>query len=312
MTTNCFVDRLFSDADGKPLGIDHAEKKKPIGGKGMRFGLKTLLKFVRSTFEVLFLPNTAYDTDLAFFNQHNQSVRMTRRVSTEFPTVKLDFVKALKNKAHVTVNDVLFAVTSGMIRRYSEVKGDKAIEDKIQVRALMPIAFPRKPEDMKSHDKSLRNLWSLVSAPMAVNQSTPLDRLKAAAKTTVGLKTTPNALIQLFFQDHIVSRLPNFFQRQVALDVFSRHTVVFSNVPGPGRKVYYCGEAIDSMMITFPNLIPQVILISYNGGVFFNLSVDADEVDTKLLGELYLQELKEMAQVLGVDSSEAEMMYSSD
>lgn len=304
--------RLFSDSEGKSLGIDHAEKKKPIGGKGMKFGLKTVFKFIKSTLDVLLLPNSSYDTDVAFFNKHNQSLRMTRRVSTEFPTVKLDFIKALKNKAHVTVNDVLFAATSGMIRRYSEQTGDQAINGKVQIRALMPIAFPRKPEHMRTADKSLRNLWSLVSAPMAVNYSTPLERLKAAAKTTVRLKTTPTALVQLFFQNQIVSRLPNFFQRQVAMDVFARHTIVFSNVPGPAKKVYYCGEAIDSMMITFPNMIPQVILISYNGGVFFNLSIDPDEVDTKLLAELYLTELREMAKELDVAHSDADVLYQSE
>lgn len=304
--------RLFCDEHGKSLGINLAENKKPIGGKGLQLNLSTIWRFLKSTLEVLLLPMSAYDTDTAFHSNHNQSLRMTSRTNVEFPVVRLDFIKAIKNKAQVTVNDVLLAATSGMLRRYSEEKNDPSVKGKIQVRALMPIAFPRKAKDMNSPDKSLRNLWSLVSAPLAVNEATPVGRLQASAKTTTALKTSPNALVQLFFQNSIVSQLPQFFQRQVALDVFARHSMVFSNVPGPATKVYYCGEAIESMQINFPNLIPQVILISYNGGIFFNMSIDTQELDAKLLGELYLKELRSLAQELGVECSEAAMMYSPE
>eukprot|EP01039_Chlorochromonas_danica_P008358 gene8362-9212_t len=303
---------FFHDEHGKRLNIDIAEKKKAIGGKGMKFSLSTIPTFIKSALEVILLPHSAYDSNIAFFPHHNAQVSMKGRRSVEFPTVKLEFIKAIKNKANVTVNDVLLAATSGMIRRYSEIKGDNVFTSSKspQVRALMPLAFPRRGEDLKTPDRSLRNLWAMLSVPMSVQSPSPLDRLQEAAKTTKKLKTSPNALIQLLIQNRFLGLLPNWFSQQLAFDVFSRHSIVFSNVPGPNHPVYYCGQRIEGMQITFPNLIPQVILISYYGGVFFNLSIDSDEVDCKLLCELYLQELRNMAEGLGLDASDSAVLHT--
>lgn len=305
------MNKLFTNDQGQSLSLDLAEKKKPIGGKGMAVDLSLIPVMLRAAAEVLWLPNTSPDTNTSFAPQHAADIKMTARRSVEFPTVRLDFIKAIKNKAGVTVNDVLLAATAGMIRRYSQARADPALgsKKKLSVRALMPIAFPRSRADMQTASKSLRNLWSLVSAPLAVNETTCLGRLKASAATTHQLKSSPNALVQLFLQDHVVSRLPNFLQRQIALDVFWRHSMVFSNVPGPSERMHYCGEAVQSIQITFPNLINQVIVISYNGGVSFNLSVDPQEHDTALLAELYLAELKDMAQELGVSAEDEEVLY---
>ncbi|RYH20714.1 DUF1298 domain-containing protein [archaeon] len=305
------MNRLFSDKEGNPLKIDLAENKKPIGGKNLRFGLSMIPRLIRGVIDVLLLPNSAYDTDIKFFARHNQSVSMGERKSVDFPAIKLDFIKDLKNKANVTVNDVLFAATSGMLRAYSVKHDDPAFKKSVQTRALMPIAFPRKREDMKDPAKALRNLWSLVSAPMCVNETSPLARLRACAKVTKRLKLQPNALIQLFFQDNAVSHFPTFLQRQIALDVFSRHTMVFSNVPGPPTTVYYCGEEVVSMSITFPNIIPQVIVISYNGGIFFNLNIDPTEANVDDLSQLFVQELKKMGEELGCDVSDEAVYFKS-
>ena len=38
--------------------------------------------------------------------------------------------------------------------------------------------------------------------------------------------------------------LPQFIQRKTAFDIFSRHSMVFSNVQGPPTAVTICGERI--------------------------------------------------------------------
>ena len=58
---------------------------------------------------------------------------------------------------------------------------------------------------------------------------------------------------------------PDFLVKKTAHDVFSRHTMVFSNLPGPTEDLVFCGETVTGMQIIFPNLIPQV-------GIHMNLT----------------------------------------
>ncbi len=44
-----------------------------------------------------------------------------------------------------------------------------------------------------------------------------------------------------------------------AQDLFSRHSIVFSNLPGPAEEMYLCGEKLLGMQAVFPNLLAQVI-----------------------------------------------------
>jgi hypothetical protein len=54
------------------------------------------------------------------------------------------------------------------------------------------------------------------------------------------------------------------------------------------------------LQVVFPNLLPQVLLLSYGGQVFFSMSVDADVVDADLLTACYVEEMRAMADALGV------------
>lgn len=305
--------KLFEDENGDPFQLDIPEK---MGG-GSKFKLKfgVVFKFLKSLFGILWLPNSKRDSDVSFCADHSDSKKMgTKMQSVEFPTLRLDFVKEIKNKARVTVNDVLMSLTSGMIRRYSAAKNDGLVKSldvrtRLQVRALLPVAFPRPKKDLQNPSKALRNQWSLVSAPLAVNEITSKDRLAVCARATRRLKKSPTAFIQLFLQNNILSLAPSFFTKQIAFDLFTRHSIVFSNLPGPSRKIKICGEDIEGLQIIFPNLIPQVIVLSYNGGVFFNLCIDSSSVDVDLLPKLFLEEAADLAQSLGINCTESDMIY---
>jgi hypothetical protein len=73
----------------------------------------------------------------------------------------LDFIKALKNAANVTVNDVLFACLSQTIHDYlveQECPVLKARGNKLQCRAFMIVGIPPLDE-MKDKSLTLRNKW---------------------------------------------------------------------------------------------------------------------------------------------------------
>ena len=82
--------------------------------------------------------------------------------------------------------------------------------------------------------------------------------------------------------------------------------MVFSNLPGDDKPVTIAGEEMLGLQVIFPNLLPQCLLISYNGQVFANLCVNPDHVDeqgVKMLQEAYIAELREVAESLGVSHS---------
>ena len=125
------------------------------------------------------------------------------------------------------------------------------------------------------------------------------------------LKSSPLALIQLWMKDYIVARLPRFLQKQTAFDLFSRHTLIFSNLPGPCDYLNFCDEKLLGIQVMFPNLLPQIIIISYGGNVFFNISLDDKLIDgSHLLPQLFIDELTELSKSYGLSTSPDDMLSS--
>lgn len=57
---------------------------------------------------------TAFDTDIGLTIPEKQKIVFTRkRAIIRVPTLKLSFIKTLKNAANTTVNDVIYAATAG-------------------------------------------------------------------------------------------------------------------------------------------------------------------------------------------------------
>ena len=98
---------------------------------------------------------------------------------------------------------------------------------------------------------------------MPINATTAKARLEAASATMNELKSSPEAFVQLWLQDTLMSRLPTFLVRQIAFDIFSRQSMVFSNVPGPQELTLFGGEPVLGFQATFPNILDQVCYIVY-------------------------------------------------
>ncbi len=309
------MSKFFEDENGNGVKLDIPEKMG--GGVNRRMNFQMIYKFAVSVIEVLALAASSFDSDIAFTSPNKNSMVMTaQRKTIYFPVLSLDFVKAIKNKAHVTVNDVLMAVTCGAIKRYCVLKNDPLVTSsakKLISRALLPVAFPRSNKSISNPSNSLRNLWSFVSAPFPINAATPKERVLTCATSTKKLKSSPTALVQLLLQNNIVPLLPEFMQRQIAHDVFCRHSMVFSNLPGPSAPILVGEEKVLGFQIIFPNLIPQVLLISYNGGIHFNMSLDPELVDMcDSLPDLFLQEALELAKEYGVDTDLSTVLKSME
>ncbi len=168
-----------------------------------------------------------------------------RRTIVRIPTVKLAFIKSIKNAANVTVNDVIYAAIAGAVHRHRAAHKDPSILDpqshtKVQTRALLPVALPRGEGDGHDAVRGLRNKWSFASVSMPIGVKGSLERLLAANETMSKLKNSPTVLVQNTVESLAGQLLPWATAKQVAFDTFVRHTFVFSNVPGPVRGPWLC------------------------------------------------------------------------
>ena len=228
------------------------------------------------------------------------SMTKENRKTVLCPPFKLDFIKSIKNAAGVTVNDVLVSAVTGSLRRYHELmnelsgtKNGSELGDNSQMRVLMPVALPRKWE---IESEAMRNYWVMISAHLPIASSNVKDRLVESSKTMWNIKNSMMVIVQSFIQNYILANLPQFISRQIIFDIFSRHSLVMSNIPGPVDAVYLGGKKLTSIQVIFPNLIHQCLLISYNGLIFMNKSVDPSVVTNKdLFIDCFFKELADLA-----------------
>ena len=311
------MSKLFKLEDGKDFKLDLS-----IGGgaKGSRsLNLKTAASLAKAFVEVLTLATSPFDSNLPFshtYPKDRSELKMSsKRKTVYFPTFKIDFIKSIKNKATeslgqgVTINDVIFSATAGAILRYSERVEASSAAKRSHLRALMPVAFPRK--DLESPHYALRNKWAFVSAELPMNPKGPVDRLIDATKMSNSLKSKPNAGVQMWVQSNLLPLLPRFLARKTAQDIFSRHSIVFSNVRGPETSLQMCGESLVGLQVIFPNILPQTLAISYGGGLFYNMSIDAEAMAgaDELLPKLFYEELLALADKFGVSSAKEDVLY---
>lgn len=308
------MSRILTDEFGSPININIPDGKisaKDSGKDAERPPPPGFFQVAKSALDILTLPVSKYDSKTFFAPEDPAKKKMTKKIkSIVFPTVKLEFIKSIKNKAHVTVNDVLLSIFTGALWRYCENRKDPATQGKaaakLSTRCLMPVSLPRPSEQYSNPVTALRNFFVMVSIPIPFQPLSAKERLYKCHATTSALKRSPTPGVQMWLQNFLPNILPQAFQQKTAFDIFSRHTCVFSNVPGPADLISLCGEQVVGMQILFPNILPNVILISYAGAIYFNMNMD-DELLPGAAEELpkyYLEELKELAKEYGLDQTQ--------
>lgn len=269
--------------------------------------LRKALSFVNETFRVITLDKTPYDDGIAFVtSNHGNHIYTNNRSYVIFPTVDLKFIKQLKSAANVTVNDILMATVSQAIHDYCREQGCPVLESKqkkLQCRALLPVALPRSSAEFDDSAQALRNAFAMVSTDMGVGCVDIMERLQHIHETTQEMKANPRAFMQLMIQNNVVPLLPLSMGQQTCYDIFTRHSLVFSNVPGPDKPCLLAGKVATGVQMFYANLIPQIGLISYAGKVYGNMVLDTDVLaDAQSLARLYAQALLELADRLKVDA----------
>jgi diacylglycerol O-acyltransferase len=189
--------------------------------------------------------------------------------------MRLDDVKAIKNRLGGTINDVVLAIASGALGRFLRNRGVR-VED-LDFRAMLPVNV-RSDTDRES----LGNRVSSMMARLPLAERNPVKRLQLVSQNTGKLKKSGQASgIQLLeeLSDSTLGSLLSILSR---LSSMSRpYNVVITNVPGPQFQSYL----LDSPLLAAYPLVPLfhnqevgIALFSCNGMLFWGFNADWDKV----------------------------------
>ena len=138
------------------------------------------------------------------------------------------------------------------------------------------------------------NKFAIVPTSLPVQQPTSTSRLEAAYNILAEMKNSPIAFATLMLTNFLAV-LPAFMRFQLATDIYTKHSTLFSNVAGPEEQVSIFGQKITKMMGAFPNFVHQLIFMSYAGTVYGTICVDSDVIDDpELVKSCFMDELKDL------------------
>jgi diacylglycerol O-acyltransferase / wax synthase len=182
-------------------------------------------------------------------------------------------IKAIRQSCDASVNDVILALMTATIRRYSELHGDR-VKGKL-LRMMVPV-------NLRGNESptELGNRISLVPVTIPLDIRDPRKLLAAAHERTNFLKRVHAAeLVSLAggligFLPTSVQALTGPLVSQLPITPFN---LVCTNVPGPQFPLYLLGH---QMLRCYPyvpiggEMAVNCAILSYNGTVYFGFSGD--------------------------------------
>jgi hypothetical protein len=205
-----------------------------------------------------------------------------RKLLVHSRPIPLAELKAIGERHHAHVNDVLVAALSGALRRHLLGHGGVPRRD---VRAMVPVYLRG-----RARSGDLGNHFGLVFLDLPVGIADPAERLRVAHARMDRIKRSPDAIVAL----EVLGFLGMTRQEleDVAIDLFTRKaSVMFTNVAGPPGAVHLAGQRVSSMVVWAPvsgHLGIGLSAFSYDGKLWVGIKADAHcfpEPD-KLLVEL--------------------------
>uniref|UniRef100_A0A0G4HRM3 Uncharacterized protein n=1 Tax=Chromera velia CCMP2878 TaxID=1169474 RepID=A0A0G4HRM3_9ALVE len=317
------------EAIGKLSGSSSSSSSSPRRKKETQYGIGTALSAIAKIPKVAMVPKGPFDTETAYLGpapERRKAESSGKRKTVMLPSFSLEAVKKIAKSSEVpegvTINDVLLSGFTGMLRRYCEFMGDDLFQygsgdrscccgTTFNSRALVAFAMPRSPDELRDPEDALRNAFTFISCPLAVLAKKPLQRLTLTAASVDALKRSGEAFTAFNIQSFAQKTLPEAEVKKTGVGLLSRHTCVFSNVPGPQFPVWAFGNAVDEPGFIYPNVCQQVALVSYNGRICGNVCLDPEVVErSDVLGAFLLEEMQELAGEVGVPPES--VLFSKD
>ena len=106
---------------------------------------------------------------------------------------------------------------SQAIHDYCRTQKDEVLAKRgpdTQCRALLPVGFPRSPNELNDPVTAMRNIWCMVSCDLGVGHADIEDRLRHIHAKTQEMKEKPRAYMQLKVQNNLGPYVPNSIGQQ--------------------------------------------------------------------------------------------------
>jgi len=204
----------------------------------------------------------------------NRSIGPHRRFA--FRSVPFESVRAVKNAAGVSVNDVVMAMCAGALRRWLT---DRDALPASPLIAGVPVSV-RTDEQQGTHG----NRVSSMIAPLPTHLDDPRDRLRAAHEAMRAAKEQHGALpadlladVTQFAMPALAGQAARMAARLRLVERISPFNLIVSNVPGPNVPLYYAGARLESYLPLSAIVDGQglnITVISYGGQMHFGLIAD--------------------------------------
>ncbi len=190
-----------------------------------------------------------------------------------FCALPLGDIKAVKNAAGYTVNDVVMALSTGALRRWLE---DHDALPSSPLVAAVPISVRTDAEKGKAG-----NRISGMTVPLPTQLSDPVKRLRVVHEATRAAKEQHGALpadllsdVTQFAVPALAGQAARLNERLRLLERANPFNLFVSNVPGPNIPLYYAGAellAYYPMSAIADGQGLNITVISYRDQMFFGL-----------------------------------------
>ena len=216
-----------------------------------------------------FMPEVTAPTERLFFNTIYHGPQ--KFACTE---ISLDEIKAIRKTCQASVNDVLLALVTATIRRYSELHGDR-VKGRL-LRVMVPVNL----RGGETGPEKLGNCISLVPVTIPLDIRDPRKLLIAVHQRTEFLKRA-HAAEFVSLASGLIAVLPSPLQAYIGPQIsqlpITPFNMVCTNVPGPQFPLYLLGHKMLSWYPYVPiggELALNCAILSYNGVVYFGFSGD--------------------------------------
>src|SRR4051794_9372382 len=266
--------------------------------RGLRAALRAPRRVALSTYETLVGMGAMAWAGLSPARKtiYNEPIGPHRRFN--WVRVSLADVKAIKNEAGGTVNDVMLTIVAGALGRHLRRRGVDT--DGVVLKTMVPVSVRAELER-----GALGNKVAAMMAPLPVGEADPVDTLRAISESMSGLKESGQAVgaqrlteLSGFAPPTVMAQASRVMSRQRFFNL------VVTNVPGPQFPLYLMGREMIDMFPMVP-LAPRqalgVAIMSYNGMVNFGLLGDYDVMyDLDEVTEDLSESLEDLADAAGV------------
>ena len=231
----------------------------------------------------------------------NKAISPHRRWA--FCSLPLSDVKAVKNAAGGTVNDVVMALSAGALRRWL-IDHDALPEAPLV--AAVPVSVRTEAEK-----GTAGNRVSTMIAPIPTHVADPLERLHACTAAMRAAKEQHGALPATLLSDAAQFAMPalagqaaRLAARVRLLERVNPFNLFISNVPGPNLPLYYAGCRLLGYYPLSAIADGQglnITVMSLDGNLHFGLIADRELVpDLDVMAQYLVEELALLTDAAGV------------